>query len=104
VFDTLPYNTPQKIGIIFYGLIIGAGAALLTSLGFGLVGLLLSLMGNAGWIHLGEYQPWMPIIGIEYGVVPAIVIGVVVCWKVCRSRLRSTPRQKVQGSDCLVFR
>jgi hypothetical protein len=55
----------------------------------GLVGLLLSLIGNAGWIHLGEYQPWMPTIGVEYGLVPGIIIGVIVSWKFCWSRLRT---------------
>jgi hypothetical protein len=89
VFENLPYSTPEKIGIILYGLIVGAGVALLTSLGLGLVGLLLSLMGNAGWIHLGEYQPWMPIIGVEYGLLPGIIIGVIVSWKFCWSRLRT---------------
>jgi hypothetical protein len=88
----LSYSTPQKIGIIFYGLIVGVGTALLTCLGLGLVGLLLSLMGSAGWIHLGEYQPWMPIIGVGYGLLPSIIIGAVVYWKVCRLRLRSMPR------------
>jgi hypothetical protein len=39
-------------------------------------------------IHLGEYQPWLPIIGLEYGFFLGIVFGVIVGWKVCASRLR----------------
>jgi hypothetical protein len=31
-----------------------------------------------GWIHLGEYQPWLPPIGLEYGFPIGIVVGTIV--------------------------
>ncbi len=87
---TLSYTTPQKIGVVLYGLAAGVGATVLPSAALFLVGLAFSLMGNAGWIHLGEYQPWLPLAGLEYGFFLGIIIGAVVCWKVCRSRLRNS--------------
>ena len=32
MFEILPYSTPQKIGIVFYGLLVGFAVAVLTSL------------------------------------------------------------------------
>jgi len=84
---TLPYSAPQKLGIIIRGLAAGVGTAILTSACLFLIGLGLSLMGNAGWIHLGESQPWLPIAGLEYGFLFGLVIGAIVCWKVWRSQL-----------------
>jgi uncharacterized protein YneF (UPF0154 family) len=46
-----------------------------------------------GWVPLGEYQPWLPIIGLEYGFFLGIIIGSVVCWKVCKSRLGKVPTE-----------
>jgi hypothetical protein len=54
------------------------GVAVLTSATLFLVGVAASLLGNMGWIHLGEYQPWLPLIGLEYGFPFGIVIGVIV--------------------------
>jgi hypothetical protein len=34
-----------------------------------------------GWIHLGEYQPWLPLIGLEYGFPLGIIIGVIIAVK-----------------------
>ena len=88
--DPVLHTTPQKIGVVLYGLAAAVGATVLTSAALFLVGLAFSLMGNAGWIHLGEYQPWLPLAGLEYGFFLGIIIGAVVCWKVCRSRLRNS--------------
>jgi hypothetical protein len=52
--------------------------AVLTSAGLFLLGIMASLMGNMGWIHLGEYQPWLPLIGLEYGFPLGIIFGVIV--------------------------
>ena len=70
----------RKVGIIL-------GTALVTSAASFLVGVALSLAGNRGWVHLGEYQPWLPLIGLEYGFLIGIVIGVIVWKRGCRSRL-----------------
>jgi len=85
---TSPQNALQKIGIIIYGLAAGVGAALGTSAAFLVLGIAISLIvQSTGWIHLGEYQPWLPIIGLEYGFFLALVIGAFVSWKVWRTRL-----------------
>ena len=51
---------------------------MLSSAALFLVGVATSLIGNMGWIHLGEYQPWLPLIGLEYGFPLGIIIGVIV--------------------------
>jgi hypothetical protein len=57
------------------------GAGVLTSAALFLLGIATSLLGNLGWIHLGEYQPWLPLIGLEYGFPLGIIIGVIVAMK-----------------------
>lgn len=79
----------SKMGILLRGFAKGIGIAILTSAVLFVFGLALSLMGNAGWIHLGQDQPWMPLIGLVYGFPIGLLIGAVVCWKHCRSRLRN---------------
>ena len=88
---TLPLTTLQKSGIITYELIAGLSTIVVTAFSAAFLGLCISLFAQyTGLIHLGEYGPWLPIIGAEYGLLPGGVIGVVVCWKVCKSRLRDT--------------
>jgi uncharacterized membrane protein len=85
-----PQSPIQKIAIVIYGLVAGVLAAVGTSVVCLLVGISISLFAQStGWIHLGEYQPWLPIIGLEYGFIPGVVIGVFVCWKVWRTRFES---------------
>ena len=84
---TLPQSAPQKVGIVVYGLAVGACTALGTSAALLLFGIAISLFAqHTGWIHLGEYQPWLPIMGMEYGLFLGIVLGAFVCWKVWRTR------------------
>ena len=58
-----------------FGIALGMGA--LTSVVLLLLGLGASLLGNMGWIHLAEYQPWLPIAGLEYGFPLGIIIGII---------------------------
>jgi len=62
-------------------LAIVLGVAVLTSATLLLLGIGASLLGNMGWIHLGEYQPWLPLIGLEYGFLLGIIVGVIVAVK-----------------------
>lgn len=55
--------------------------AVLTSAALFVLGVTITLVGNMGWVSLGEYQPWLPLIGLEYGFVLGIAIGVVVALK-----------------------
>ena len=54
---------------------------MLTAAALCLLGVAASLLGNMGWIHLGEYQPWLPLIGLEYGFPLGVIVGVVVALK-----------------------
>ena len=84
----LPLSTPQKIGVIFYGLVVGVGTTFGISAGLFLMGLTVSLFAQyTGFPHLGEYQPWLAIAGLEYGFFLGIPVGAVVAWRVARSRL-----------------
>jgi hypothetical protein len=79
----------QKIGIVIIGLVAGALVAVGTSVVCLVLGIAVSLFAQStGWLHLGEYQAWLPIIGAEYGFIPGVAIGAFVCWKVWRSRLQ----------------
>ena|ERR1700676_452629 len=82
---TLPRSALRKIGIVLYGLVAGVGTALGISAAFLVVGSAISLFAQStGWIHLGEYQPWLPIIATECGLFIGLVLGALVCWKVWR--------------------
>jgi hypothetical protein len=86
----LPLSLPQKVGVILYGSVVAACTALVTSATLCIFGVAISLLAQyTGIIHLGEYQPWLPIAGLEYGFFLGIVLGVIVGVKVCSSRLRS---------------
>ena len=83
---TLPYSAPQKAGVILYGLLVGALMAPITALGCLLLGVcvgtfqhFIGIGGEGGWILVGSFF---------YGFYLGIPVGLVVCWRVCRSRLR----------------
>jgi uncharacterized membrane protein len=83
-----PQSPIQKIAIVIYGLVAGVLTAMGTSAVCLVLGISISLFAQStGWIHLGEYQPWLPIIGLEYGFIPGVAIGAFVCWRVWRTRL-----------------
>jgi hypothetical protein len=70
-------TTRRKFG----SLSIIFSAAVLTSAGLFLLGLItISMAGRMGW-GLGEYGPWLPLIGLEYGLLLGIIIGAIVSWK-----------------------
>jgi hypothetical protein len=83
---TLPYSAPQKIGIIFYGILVGICMVPLAGLAGlilgGVVGTVQTLLG----VHGGG--AWTLIGFSEMGLYLGIPAGVFVCWRVCRSRLR----------------
>jgi hypothetical protein len=77
---TSPQSTFQKVGIVIYGIVVGVDTALGTSAVFLVLGSAISwLAQSTGWIHLGESQPWLPIIGMEYGFFLGLAIGAFVC-------------------------
>jgi hypothetical protein len=68
------------------------GEGALTSVVLFLLGLGASLVGNAGWIHLGEYQPWLPIARLEYGFPIGVIFGIIVA-------LRKSTAANIQGTE-----
>ena len=74
--------------MIFYGLVVGVGTTFVISAGLFLLGLTVSLFAqDTGSPHLGEYQPWLAIAGLEYGFFLGIPIDGVVARRVAKSRL-----------------
>jgi uncharacterized membrane protein YfcA len=89
---SLPLSTPQKVGIVVYGLTVGACVAAGTSAALCLLGTAITEFAQStGWINLGENQPWLPVMGLTYGLLLGIILGAIVCRKVIKSRLRGTP-------------
>jgi hypothetical protein len=86
-------SAPQKAGVILYGLLIGTGATVATAAAGCILGFLAGFFVSLLRIDLGEGQPWLPIVGLFGGFYVGIVVGVIGCWKVCRSRLRRVPTQ-----------
>ncbi len=94
VMWTLPLSAPQKIGIILSGLAVAACVPVGTSAAFGLLRIgITEFAQSTGRIHLGEYQPWLPIIGLEQGFLLGVVLGAIISRKVIKARLRGTPTQ-----------
>jgi hypothetical protein len=81
-----PSYSGTKVGAVFYGL----AAGLATFIGIVFVSVLLGVL--LAWFSalmmLGEYKPWLSIIFGEYSMVPGIVLGAIVCWRIWRARLR----------------
>ena len=84
---TLTYSVPQKVGIILYGLVVGFGAVIATTFlcfllaaGLFFIASLIGGRGEGGAFFLAE--------SLFYGFWVGVPVGLVVWWKVCRSRLR----------------
>jgi hypothetical protein len=87
---SLTQGSGTKLGAILYGL--GLGLATLVGVVFTsfLLGAFIAwLFDSNGWTGLGEYKPWLPIIFGEYSIVPGVIVGAVVCWKIVKSKLRA---------------
>jgi hypothetical protein len=88
---SLTQSSGTKLGAILYGL--GVGFATLIGVVFTsvlLCAFIAWLFDSNGWAGLGEYKPWLPIIFGEYSIVPGVVVGAIVCWKMSKSRLRAS--------------
>lgn len=86
---TLPYSTPQKAGVILYGLLIGVLMVPVTAIGCFLLGAVLLLVMHL--MHFADRDAGGAFLLAEcslYGLYIGIPVGLIVCWKMCRSRLR----------------
>ncbi len=82
---TLPYSGPQKAGVILYGLLVGLLTMPLTALGCLLLGVVVVLITGPNKDAGGAF---LLATCLLYGFYLGIPVGLFVCWKVCRSRLR----------------
>jgi hypothetical protein len=82
-----PSYSGTKVAAVIYGL--ATGIASFIGVVFASVGVLLAwFCDTTGWIKLGEYKPWLPIIFGQYSMAPGIVVGAIVCWRMWKSPLR----------------
>lgn len=88
MFDSTPLSIQQKIGVVILGLFAGAATAVATSVVGCLIGIAIALCGRYGLYSLGEYQGWLPLMGLLYGFYAGIVIGLIVWWRFCIRRFR----------------
>jgi hypothetical protein len=87
---SLPQRSGTKVGAILFSLGVGLAAVVGVVFTSVLLGAFIAwLFDSNGWTGLGEYKPWLPIIFGEYSIVPGVVVGAVVCWKMWKSRLHA---------------
>lgn len=90
----MPLSVPQRVGVVFYGLAMGVLALTATTVASVILGFLMAalltlahLAGNDGGGGFFVLQ------AAFYGLYAGIVVGMIVCWRVCRSRLRRLPTE-----------
>jgi len=88
MFDSTPLDAPQKFAVFVWGFLAGVAAAVVTAFAGLLVGVLLLLLSQAGYIRLGELQGWILFVGLFYGFYVGVVVGLVVWARFCWIRLR----------------
>lgn len=78
-------TAPRKVGIIVYGLLAGFAAAMaFTVASVFIVAFALWLLSYMNW----EWSWPLGIAVAYYAFLPGLIVGTVVCWKVCRSGWR----------------
>ena len=85
-------NAPRKVGIIVYGLLAGFAAAMVfTIASVFLVAFVLWFLTYANWRPADEWSGPLGIVVAYYAFLPGVIVGAVVCWKVCKSGSRGEP-------------
>ena len=88
---SLPPSGRTKVGAILHGLVAGISVVVVMVFVSFFLGVLAALIViHTPRINLGEYPPWLPIIFVECSVIPAVVVGAIMCWKIWKSRLHHT--------------
>ena len=95
----LRYSAPQKAGVILYGLLIGVLMLPLTAFVCLVLGICIVIVEHSIGIHAGG--GWILVGCVWYGLYLGVPVGLIVCWKICRSRLcEATPNESViHGND-----
>jgi len=90
----MPLSVPQKVGVVFYGLAIGVCALMATTVASVILAFLVSAFLTVA--HLAGKDGGAAFLVLQaafYGFYAGIVVGMIVCWRVCRSRLRRVPTE-----------
>ena len=82
-------NTPRKIGIIVLGLLAGFATAMVFAIAsVFLVAVASWLLRYTNWDPTGEQSGPLEIVVAYYALLPGVIVGAVVCRKVCKSGWR----------------
>ena len=82
-------NAPRKVGIIVYGLLAGFAAAMVfTIASIFLVAVASWFLRYTNWDPTGDRSGPLVIVVAYYAFLPGVIVGAVVCWKVCKSGWR----------------
>lgn len=90
----MPLTAPQKVGVVFYGLAIGVGALLATTVAAVMLAFLISAVLSVA--HLGGHNGGGAFFVAEaafLGFYAGIVVGMIVSWRVWRSRFSRVPTE-----------
>jgi len=90
----MPLTVPQKVGVVFYGLAIGVCALVATTVAAVILSFLVCVFLTVA--HLASNDGGAAFLILQaaiYGFYAGIVVGMIVCWRVCRSRLRGVPTE-----------
>jgi len=90
---TLPYSPAQKVGVIIYGVMVGVLMVPLTALACLLVGFCVGAVEHYAGTH-GE-GAWVLVGSLWLGLYLGIPVGLLVGWKVARSRLREAKSERL---------
>jgi hypothetical protein len=83
-----PYSPTLNLAILLWGLRVGLYALVVTTAFSFLCGIVITVSGNAGWVNLGEGQPWVYIGTTWYGFLAGIIVGIVVAALACLECMR----------------
>jgi uncharacterized protein (DUF697 family) len=82
----------RSVGIVLYGMLFAIGIAFVLVVGAMFLGAITaSILLQTGWAHLGGTSHWFGLEVAYYAALPALMVGGIFGWKVCKSRLRRLP-------------
>jgi len=94
VMYIMPLTAPQKVGVVFHGFAIGACAVLATTVAAVILAFLISVVLSIA--HLAGHDGGAAFFVAEaafLGFYAGIVVGMIVCWRVWRSRFSRVPTE-----------
>ena len=84
----IPLSVPQKVGVVFYGLAAGACAVVATTVASVILGVLVAVLLAVAHLAGNDGGGGFFVLEAAFcGFYAGILVGAIVCWEVCRSRL-----------------